>query len=115
MKIHKMKIKDVLVNPVCYGPIEYRIAGECSACNKAILLVKCASLLSEDQFDCNHCGARLTYRYDPRISGDSRTEKVISLEKAIMEKFRTNRESAVATLGHDFLFSINAYFTNRLK
>ena len=110
-----MIVHNFSVNPVCHGPIEYRIAGECSACNKAIVLVKRASLLSEDQFDCNHCGAQLTYRYDPSISGDGPTEKVISLEQAIMEKFRTNREDAITALGHDFLFSINAYFTNRLK
>ncbi len=115
MESNRMIVHNFSVNPVCYGPIEYRITGQCSACNKAIVLVKRASLLSEDQFDCNLCGAHLTYRYDPQISGDSRTEKVISLEQAIMEKFRTNRESAVAALGHDFLFNINAYFTNRLK
>ena len=117
MKIHKMTIKNVLVNPVCYGPVQYRILGECSACSQDNILFGRASLLPDEQVSCSHCGTLLMYEYGFKIgqNDEQGAGRTISVEKAILEKFRTNDEACISQLGQDFLFSINAYFSNRLR
>ena len=112
-----MRIKNIIVNPLSLGSVEFQIIWECSHCHSENALIRRGSLLTEQDAACSQCEKINHYEYDPvsEISHQQCMKKAEALDQAIQEKIHLANLDAIRYLGHDFLFGVNTYFANRLS
>jgi hypothetical protein len=115
--IKEMHVKNISVNPLCNGPLEYHIHWQCWNCKNRDTLIKQASLLPDDQAVCSHCGKTNQYVYDASISqGDEKlSDKINAMEKALFQELHAKPHDCIFLLGHNFLFGVFAYLANTLR
>lgn len=111
-----MRIKNITVNPLSLGSIEFQTVWECASCRGENILIKKGSLLAEQDEVCGLCEYIDHYQYDPviEIFHQRLLEKALAIETAIRERLKSLRAEPIYLLGQDLLFGVNTYFARRL-
>ncbi len=111
-----MRVESIGVKAICNGPVEYMIRWRCSACSGKNRLVKRVSLLPPETAPCDHCTEMNAYVYDASIPVGGRYDPktVQAAERAFFEEAVPHAAPEIHVLGHNYVFGLFAYLSNRL-